>query len=72
MRANLRNFLPGAERHQWELLTNIHNLPTQPSWQSCARITVAGQWRNLTALPEHSIAGQKIDAQPPTYLRSQD
>jgi hypothetical protein len=25
----------------------------------CARITVAGQWRIFTALPEHSVAGQR-------------
>ena len=25
-----------------------------------ARITVAGQWRNLTALPEHSESGQVV------------
>jgi hypothetical protein len=25
-----------------------------------ARITVAGQWRNLTALPEHSESGQRV------------
>jgi hypothetical protein len=59
MQVKLWNFLPGAGRHQWELLTNIHSLPSQLSWQSRARITVAGQWRNLTALPEHSVAGQK-------------
>jgi len=26
-----------------------------------ARITVAGQWRNLTALPEHSESGQVVE-----------
>jgi hypothetical protein len=26
--------------------------------EECARITVAGQWRIFTALPEHSVAGQ--------------
>jgi len=25
-----------------------------------ARITVAGQWRSLTALPEHSESGQRV------------
>jgi len=26
-----------------------------------ARITVAGQWRSLTALPEHSESGQSVE-----------
>ena len=48
--------LPDAGRHQWErLLAGIHTVPE--NW--CARITVAGQWRILTALPEHSVAGQR-------------
>jgi hypothetical protein len=30
-----------------------------------ARITVAGQWRILTALPEHSESGQRVGVERP-------
>jgi hypothetical protein len=37
-------------------LANIH----AAKMRLRARITVAGQWRNLTALPEHSESGQRV------------
>jgi hypothetical protein len=36
-------------------LAGIH--ASQCGWAACA-FTVAGQWRSLTALPEHSVAGK--------------
>ncbi len=42
--------------HQWERLAGIHAAVVRLR----ARITVAGQWRSLTALPEHSESGQRV------------
>jgi len=49
--------LPNARRHQWERLAGIHAAVVRLR----ARITVAGQWRSLTALPEHSESGQRVE-----------
>jgi hypothetical protein len=50
----LDDSLPGAGRRQWEI-PGLHS-------HKCAvcAITVAGQWRIFTALPEHSVAGQGL------------
>src|SRR5580700_8678566 len=39
----------------WPAFTRCSPLPAR----RCARITVAGQWRSFTALPEHSATGQR-------------
>ena len=54
--------LPEADAPQWEIMADIHILWLLAG--GCARITVAGQWRILTALPEHSLAGQDEVEQP--------
>jgi hypothetical protein len=56
MAMGLGRSLPNTLRHQWERLADIH----AAMMRLHARITVAGQWRNFTALPEHSESGQKV------------
>ena len=48
--------LPVAWRLQWESRGG-HSHP-----EACA-FTVAGQWRNFTALPDHSDAGKSLNVQ---------
>lgn len=43
--------------HQWEQL-GWHSRSDETA--ACAN-TVAGQWRSLTALPEHSESGQRVE-----------
>lgn len=52
---------PMRKRHQWERLAGIHAAMKRLR----ARITVAGQWRSLTALPEHSESGQRVEVEQP-------
>ncbi len=52
-------------------LANIHNsrLSTFET-QKLRAFTVAGQWRNFTALPEHSITGQRWTLHDRRYAAS--
>jgi hypothetical protein len=52
---------PTPDGSQWEALANIHAAKLRLR----ARITVAGQWRILTALPEHSESGQRVAVERP-------
>jgi hypothetical protein len=58
--ATLHSTLPSRRRGgvSARILASLH-LPASKG----ARITVAGQWRSFTALPEHSKAVQKINTQ---------
>jgi hypothetical protein len=48
--------LPVAWRLQWDIPGWHSRHPVL--WNPCA-FTVAGQWRSFTALPEHSVAGNR-------------
>lgn len=57
--------LPEVEQLQWENSGRHSQGLDASAFRSSCALTVAGQWRSFTALPEHSVAGIVMVAQSP-------